>query len=368
MKRFLVATALLIVVLASGGVLFLRLRFPPPPPPPTEAELAQLIGQRAELQERFRELTLKKDDEGFAEAPKGGVLIGIPTSFTRSIVEQMVTGLLGEVRLTLKNIKVHKADDVRAKLVFAKRTMGSFVLDLDLHQIHARLKPDAPTLTFGGNRIGITLPVTAADSHATATIRFQWDSRGLANLACGNLDVTRDVDGSAVPTTYVVRGYFDLATDQGTLLADPEFGELRILVKVAPSEAAWKVVDDLIAAQEGTCGSALRKIDVKEKIAKILDRGFNVKLPAKLFRPIRLPAGIRQSMELQGVQLLLEVKPTGLSVAKKRIWYGADIATHRGAAPTSAPTSAPSTVPSPGPSPRPAPSPTPAAVPPKEKP
>jgi hypothetical protein len=328
-KRFLVGTLLVLVILAAGAVGWWRWRFPPPPPAPTVAELEQLQAERQALQEKFREAIIRNGDQGLSMAPKGGVLIGIPTSFTASLVQQLVTGLLGETRLTLKNLKVHKEDDVRAKLVFKKRTLGSFILDLELHQIQARLKPEAPTLTFGGNRIGIALRVTAAESYATATIRFQWDSRGLGNLACGSLDVTRDVDGSAVPETYDLKGRFDLAADRGALVVDPEFGEVKIQVKVAPSAAAWKVVDDLIAEQTGLCGTALGKIDVKDKLAKIMDRGFGVKLPAKLFRPIHLPAGIRQSMELQGIQLLLEVKPTGLTVTPHRIWYGADIATRK---------------------------------------
>jgi hypothetical protein len=44
-----------------------------------------------------------------------------------------------------------------------------------------------------------------------------------------------------------------------------------------------------------------------------------------LIKPVRLPAGIKQSLEVQGLKLALEVKPTGLLVAGDRLWYGADI-------------------------------------------
>ena len=39
------------------------------------------------------------------QAPRGGVMIGIPTSFTRSILEQVVTRLFSEMTLTLKNLE-----------------------------------------------------------------------------------------------------------------------------------------------------------------------------------------------------------------------------------------------------------------------
>ena len=57
----------------------------------------------------------------------------------------------------------------------------------------------------------------------------------------------------------------------------------------------------------------------------ILGKGFNVKIPQKLIKPVRLPAGIKQSLEIQGMKIALEVKPTGLLVASDRLWYGADI-------------------------------------------
>ena len=57
----------------------------------------------------------------------------------------------------------------------------------------------------------------------------------------------------------------------------------------------------------------------------LVGRGFNVKIPQKLIKPVRLPAGLKQSLEIQGLQLALNVKPTGLLVAGDRLWYGADI-------------------------------------------
>ena len=73
------------------------------------------------------------------------------------------------------------------------------------------------------------------------------------------------------------------------------------------------------------CREVLEKIDIKQILAKLLGKGFNVKIPKKIFKPIRLPAGVQQSLELQGMRLDLTVKATGLLVADDRLWYGADL-------------------------------------------
>jgi len=329
--------ALVLLVLAAGGLAVYRERTAPPPPP-TEAEFKALEAERDALQERFRASVLKAGERSLAKAPRGGVMIGIPTGFAKSIVEQIVTGLFGETTLTLRNLKVHKEGDVKAKLLFRKKRLGQFVLDVDIQETRGLLKPGKPELSFGNHRIGVSLPVALAEGGGRAQIRFQWDSKGLAaNAVCGDADVTRDVHGSVVPEDYRVAGNFGVRADGNAITLSPDFGEVAVRIFVDPSEDAWKAVDGVVAEQRAGCKLALEKIDIKEILGKILGRGFNVKLPKKLFKPIRLPAGVSQSLDLQGVTLDLTVKPTGMLVSDDRIWYGADLQAKHVAAPVPKP-------------------------------
>lgn len=324
MRRFL-AVVLVLVLLAAAGLAVYEQRTAPPPPP-TEAEFAALEAERDALQERFRASLVKAGERSLARAPRAGVMIGLPTGLAKGIVGQIVTGLFGETTLTLRNLKVHKEGDVKAKLLFRKKQVGQFVLDVDILETRGILKPGTPELSFGNNRIGVVLPIALAEGGGKAQIRFQWDSKGLAaNAVCGDADVTRDVHGSVIPENYRVTGAFGIQTDGSSITLLPDFGEVAVRLFVDPSEDAWKVVDGVVAEQRAGCRTALEKIDIKAILGKILGRGFNVKLPKKIFKPIRLPAGIRQSLDLQGIRLDLTVQPTGMIVADDRLWYGADL-------------------------------------------
>ena len=350
MKRVLLGLVVVVLLVAIG--LQLHFRATAPPPPPTAAEFAALEADRDALQERFRVSVTKAGESSLAKAPRAGVMIGLPTSFASSIVEQVVTGLFGETTLTLRNLKVHKEGDVKAKMLFRKKQVGQFVLDVDIQETRGILKPGKPILSFGENRIGVILPVTLAEGGGRAQIRFQWDSKGLAaNAVCGDKDITRDVHGKVIPEEYRVAGAFGIRADGSAITLTPDFGEVVVKLFVDPSEDAWKVVDGVVAEQRAGCRAALDKIDIKAILGKILGRGFNVKLPRKLFKPVRLPAGIRQSLDVQGITLDLTVAPTGMLVSDDRIWYGADLHAKRmdspptpaGAAP--AKTAAPPSVP-----------------------
>jgi hypothetical protein len=327
MKRLALALALLVAATAAGLV-YLRLRPSALPPPPTEAELKALLDKRDALQKRLTALVVAQGEKSVAKAPRGGVMIGIPTSFTRSILEQVVTGLFDEMTLTLKNLKVHKAGEVKVKLLLRKKTVGKYVLDVQIHQVQGILRPGKPEVSFGSNRIALSLPVRLAEGKGEADIRLQWDSKGLAaNLVCGDTDVTKSVTGGVIPQDYRLAGAFKIGSSGGAITLAPDFQEeLQVRIFVDPSEQAWQAVEEVMKDQRAGCEATLTKVDLKEILANLVGRGFNVKIPQKVIKPVRLPAGLKQSLEFQGIRLALQVKPTGLLVSGDRIWYGADIA------------------------------------------
>ncbi len=325
MKRVLVIVGALLLA-GAGTFAWLRLRGPALPPPPSPERLAALRNERDALQTRLREVVIKNGERSVADAPRAGVMIGIPTTFTAAILEQVVTGLFGETTLTLRNLKVHKEGDVKAKMLIAKRRVGAYVLDVRIDEVQGLLKPGKPTLGFGRNTVDLKLPVNLAEGHGQAELRFRWDSKGLAaNVVCGDVDVTRAISGGVVPTSYEVTGSFLIAAAGDAIVLQPRFPDLAVRIFVDPSEQAWAVVDEVAKAQRKGCEIALSKVDLKDKLGTILGRGFNVKIPQKIFKPITLPAGVSKSLEVQGIQLALHVKPTGVIVARDRLWYGADL-------------------------------------------
>jgi hypothetical protein len=326
-KRPLLILSLCVAALAGGLGAWLWARRALGAPPPTRARLDGLIAERDALQASFQQKVVTRRENSLKDAPRGGVMIGLPTSLTESIIGQVVTGLFGETTLTLRDLKVHKEGEVRVKMLVRKRTLGTYVLDVQIHEVQGILRPGTPDLAFGPGRIDLKLPVRLAEGRGNAQLRFRWDSKGLAaNAVCGDLDVTRSVSGGVEPKDYVVTGSFAIAASGNAITLGPRFPDLAMRVFVDPSDDAWKIVDGVIEEQRKGCEIALNKVDLKEKLGGILGKGFNVKIPQKIFKPIRLPAGVSQSLDVQGIKLALAVKPTGLLVARDRIWYGAEVA------------------------------------------
>jgi hypothetical protein len=330
-RRWLAAAAVL-VALAAGGAVAYRRHLPARDPAPTPEQIEVLTAQRKRLQDELRVELDRQDVLDFAQAPAGNVLLGVPTVFAEAMVGQVVSGLLSEVQLELGGLRAHHAGDVSAKILFTQR-VGHYDLDVDIRTVRATLRPGTPDLTFGANAIGIRLPVAVAQGRGTGTVRFRWKGQGIAGAVCGDMDVSPDVSSDVRPATYTVTGDFLLGAEGDTVVATPRFRDLPLRIHLQPTELTWaslaRTVEEVKGDKNGACRMAIRRIDVRALVEKAIAKGFVVTVPARLIRPLALPARVEQSVEIQGRTVSLGARPLGLAVTPVMIWYGADLSVPR---------------------------------------
>jgi hypothetical protein len=328
MKRRLAFLALCLA-LVGGSLAWLYSRLlPAPPPPPPAAEIERLRALRDGLAQRLKTAVVDSGERGLTRAPRGDIMIGLSTALTRDIAEKVTTGLFGETTIQVHDLRVFKEGDVKAKMLLTRRKVGHFALHVEIQEARGLVRPGRPSLTFAGRRIGIALPFDLAEGDGRVRLGFSWDSKGLAaNVVCGDLDVTKEVTGKVVPQHYRVQGGFDVAVEGSALVLTPVFPELAVRLFVEPTEQAWGVVDEVVADQRAGCRMALEKMDIKKILGKVLGKGFNIKIPPKILRAVRLPGGLRQSLTIQGVNLSLALRTTDVTVSPERLWYGAEVKT-----------------------------------------
>jgi hypothetical protein len=296
----------------------------------TQARIAALKAQRTRLQDALR-LTLSEDAK-LDGAPKGDVLIGVPSALIESIVSEAITGPLRNVRLTLKDVvKVELADEIRTKTFLGMITLGRYELTVNVREVHAVMKPKTPHLEFGSNRIRVDLPVSVDSGDVKADLIFKWDGRKLAGVVCGDLSKEHELQATVPPVLVRLRGRFDVAASKERVIVKPVLAPVEISFNVQPHERTWQFIEDLIESKNAVCEAALRKAAVGEKVkALVLAKGFKVKLPTGWVRTMALPAAFRDTVEVKGRTAGLAISPTGVSITKTRVWYGASVAIRKG--------------------------------------
>lgn len=283
------------------------------------AELDALGGEVAALEERLGALVAA--DPRRAALPQGDVVIAVPTAFLRTLVDRVFSDVASRVTLTLSGIRAHKEKTLRKGV-----PVGDFVVDLFVEEVHGRLAPGRPQVRFGGNEIGLTLPVEVREGAGEATVHLLWKGRRMAKALCGDLDVTERVSGRVKPDRYVLSGTLELATRNGEIVGTPRFPETRVRLRVTPSADTWRRVDALLAEKHGLCGWVLERVDVKKILAQQVEqKGFGVKLPLHKIRPFRFPAGLSRSVEVRDRPLALDVRTSELRIDEHAVWVGAEV-------------------------------------------
>src|SRR5262245_54146924 len=109
-----------------------------------DAEIARLQAEQDSLRQRATELV--KDDPNIQRLPEGDVVISVPTSFVRNVLERVFTDVCSNVTLRVAGIKAHVAKTIK-KVV----KIGEFTVDVDVHEVIGKIRTQKPDIRFANN-------------------------------------------------------------------------------------------------------------------------------------------------------------------------------------------------------------------------
>ena len=328
MKRWIAAGAVVVVAVPTLLLMGLGLRFRPKSEREDTAVVQREIATLTATRDSLRKIVYAAaaTSDLLDRRPAGDIVIALPTPFVEALVRSVVTGWFHDVDLRLPRMRVRKEGEITARLgILGRRTVGSYDLDVVLDKVHGRLQPDIPTLAFGGDTIKISVPVRVAAGTGIARVTALWKSKGLAGPVCGDMSVTRDVTGQVRAKTYLAQGRIVLTAENGRINADPAFPDLSMRLFIDPSRSSVAALDSVIASKRGLCKFAMDKARAGEKMLEIVGRGFNVRIPQRFFRPIRLPVAVQTEVPVGDRAVALKVTPSALLVTPSTVWIAATV-------------------------------------------
>jgi hypothetical protein len=289
-------------------------------------------GVRAEnegLHRRLDELLGRDPLVTAVAARKGDVHVAIQSALVRDLVKAVARRYLDRVELDLPLEKtVHETGTLQTGTFLGKVKAGEWDVTVVIHRVRGVLAAGEPQLLVTpGNGLRVQLPVTIEKSDGTATVRFKWDSKGLANVVCRDFEVSREIRGHLTSHAYVLDGMVKLAAGPQSLRAEPSFPRSAFRLRVDLLPASWAEVKQALGEQDKLlkCGLALDPETVVPKLSALLEKGFDVKLPLALFRMVDLPASVGGTGSLDGREVEVMVTTEGLEVTAEGLWYDASV-------------------------------------------
>jgi hypothetical protein len=297
------------------------------PGPGAVERLARKRARLEELGKRFPAAAARDPLVAEAQSDEGQVLLALRAPFLQRAVEDVAQSYLDRVDLDLRlNARVDAEGEAKLLGEFAA---GVWRVHVEIPRVRAVLRAGRPMLRLpAADRIALEMPVILLKGEGSATIHFEWSARGLAGLACHDFELTRVLKGIAVPETYTLSGALVLGVEDNAILARPDFPPTRVRLRVGVPGETWREVREALEEQRALakCGLALKFVNVDtmlEKLDAVMGRGFEVKIPPKLFRAFRLPVRIEPSVTIEGRRLALRVKPHDVRMVHDALWLSA---------------------------------------------
>ncbi len=323
--RILVATAvvMLIALLSVAGVAIYRRtlgldRRNRETPEMLRQQIVALDTERETLRARLEALVVRDPRlDGMPEAP---VRVAVPTTLAKDLVERVVAGVADQVTLELRNIRVRRTGAVRRMV-----TLGTYDLNVTVDRVLARLRAGTPRLTFGSNRVAIALPLTLASGTGRATVDFVWDGRTVGGAVCGDMHITQPVTGTVTPRTYQLSGALHLRATATEIVVQPRLPRLRVHIDVDPSPESWAAAQKILDDMRGLCGFVLDRVDIMGAVARLIEKGFDVRIPTEKVKAMALPVGVENTLLVRGEPVALGIRVGDLVITEQAIWLGAHV-------------------------------------------
>lgn len=314
-----VALAVLTVAAIATGVWVSRLgRTDRQTPEALRRQIADLEAERVTLRQRLEELIVK--DPRLQGMPDTPVRVAVPTSLAGDLIQRVLVGVADQVTLELRNLRVRKRGTVRRVI-----TLGDYDLRVNIDRVVGTLSAGTPKITFGGNEVGLAMPLDVVAGTGSATITFDWDGRNVSGAVCGDMTVTQVVNGAVRPRSYPVAARLRLTATATEIMAQPQFPTIRLNLGVVPSDASWAAAQKILDDKRGLCGFVLDRVDIMGMVKRLVDRGFNVRLPTERVKAVAMPVGIEPTMTVRGAPVALGITVGGLAITEHAIWLGAHV-------------------------------------------
>jgi hypothetical protein len=266
-------------------------------------------------------------------AKEGEVVLAVRSSFARSLIQEVARLYLDRVGIDLQQIRVDKEGKLTTDTPIGRRKVGTWSITLDVHRVQGVLRAGAAKVQIKDrNRLGVVLPVRIEKGRGEATLGFNWDPHWLVSLVCRDFETAVPIAGRIVPREYEVQGEFAFAAAGRNLIAHPRFEEREFRLEVDPSVESWDRVRRALDQQNepSRCGLAMHPDEVVQHLREIVAKGFDVKLPRKLYRPVRFPAGFSESVTVDDRPVDLAIQPRELRMTSELITYAASVRTRVG--------------------------------------
>src|SRR5262249_5980204 len=207
-------------------------------------------------------------------------------------------------------------------------TAGSWRADVSFLDARGQVQARPPTVRFGGGTV-VTMGVRGVVPETTPRVNvdFTRGSKGMGNAICPDFELPQTVSGRVPAQEHELTGRVVLSADARSIVARPDFPDRSFRLAVEVDAQSWDAIRQALATQDSffKCGLALNPDDAVAQLKEIVARGIPITLSESLFRPVRLPGALQESVVIDDRPASLSVTANRLTVTRDTLWANVDM-------------------------------------------
>ncbi len=291
-------------------------------------KMASLGVTHKQLSERLEKAAASDPLVASAFAERGQVVLAIRSGLIEELAGNVAFRYLDRVTVDLTDVHAHSSGELRKKTFLGQIKAGAWDVRVNLGDMAGELRAGSPRVSLRGpDLIDIEMPVDVRETEGSATLRFAWDSAGIANVVCEDFELTREIRGRVLAQHHVLSGALRLDNTGEALTVTPVFPDRRVPLTMDLSAKSWAVVESALRSQDtfGKCGTLMNPELALQGLKELAARGIIVRLPESIFRTVSLPARVQQSVRVNQRAVGLAVKAESLRVETATLWSSVSV-------------------------------------------
>ena len=318
------APSLLVIAVAAVALAGCATKAPQDDP----ARMASLKDAYDHLHERLEKAAATEPLVASAFADRGQVVVAMRSELIEELAGNVARRYLDRVTVDLSEVEGHGSGELHRKTFLGRIKVGEWSVSVELGDLTGHLRAGSPRVSLRGpDLIDVELPVDVEETEGDATLRFGWDSAGLANVVCKDFELTREIRGRVLAQRHLVSGALRLHNTGESLTATPVFPDRRIQLKLDLTGRSWGVVEAALRSQDtsGKCGTLMDPDKGLVHLRALAARGIVVRLPDSVFRTVSFPARLHKAVKVNQRTVALRLAAESLRIESATLWSSVSV-------------------------------------------
>lgn len=223
-------------------------------------------------------------------------------------------------------VRTHFDQEIRFNLLGGKSGAGHIVGDLLINHLRGQLSVvgDPKLKLLPPDGLQLTAPIRVLQGSGRVSIDMKWNPNFLVALVCRGFKFRETLTGEVRPFTHVLQTRIRFDTDGSNVVGRPLVRRDRITVPCEFTPASLSKVRAALLEQDKLlrCGMVMNADSTLAKLRTLVRRDVEFGMPRTLFKPFRLPVGLRQQYDAGDVRITARMHDPEVVVRPEYLRFG----------------------------------------------